>query len=99
MALRGCSQPVFRASKDEESFKKAFARLDKAKEVLETLCSQDRAAVAALHQVLQAEAGESRSQDEHLHIGFMWIYMDLYRGYHGFFVVGSLFAACKVVVS
>ena len=58
--------------------------------------------MAALHQVLQAEAGESRSQDEHLHIGFMWIYdlyMDLYRGYHGFFVVGSLFAARKVVVS
>ena len=41
--------------KDEASFKKAFARLDKAREVLETLLTQDKAAVQALHHVLQAE--------------------------------------------
>jgi len=42
-------------TEDAESFKKAFARLDGAKEVLESLCGADRKAVVELHQVLQAE--------------------------------------------
>lgn len=42
-------------TEDAESFKKAFARLDGAKEVLESLCGADSTAVADLHQVLQAE--------------------------------------------
>ncbi|CAJ1380035.1 unnamed protein product, partial [Effrenium voratum] len=42
-------------SEDAETFKKAFARLDAAKEALENLCGADKAAVSELHQVLQAE--------------------------------------------
>ncbi|CAK8991308.1 unnamed protein product [Durusdinium trenchii] len=42
-------------TEDAQSFKKAFARLDGAKEVLESLCSADKASVLELHQTLQAE--------------------------------------------
>eukprot|EP00435_Cladocopium_sp_Y103_P022393 s645_g5.t1 len=47
-------------TEDAESFKKAFARLDGAKEVLESLCGADSTAVADLHQVLQAEEGAAQ---------------------------------------